>query len=107
LVLPQLSLTLTNAVIVTATVPRAFPAAASRANERNWHHPRGWQKLLCPFGAMRCATCRRVAGSIPLRCRTGLAPIILGSAVLVLAVGFSIMRRGVFAMIPIGAVGRC
>jgi MFS superfamily sulfate permease-like transporter len=37
--------------------------------------------------------------------RTGLAPIILGIAVLVLAVGFADHAAVLFAVIPIGAVG--
>jgi MFS superfamily sulfate permease-like transporter len=37
--------------------------------------------------------------------RTGLAPIIFGAVVLVLAVGFADHAAALFAIIPIGAVG--
>ena len=37
--------------------------------------------------------------------RTGLAPIIFGSVVLVLAIGFADHAAALFAIIPIGAVG--
>src|SRR3954447_19711729 len=37
--------------------------------------------------------------------RTGLTPIILGFAVLVLAVGFADHAAALFSMIPLGAVG--
>src|SRR5258708_7671360 len=41
----------------------------------------------------------------PLRPRTGLAPIIFGIVLLVLAVGFADYAAALFAIIPIGAVG--
>src|SRR4051812_21812263 len=52
-VLPQLSLTLTNAVIVTASVARElFPATGKVASERNLALSSGLANLLlCPFGA--------------------------------------------------------
>jgi Molybdate transporter of MFS superfamily len=53
-VLPQLSLTLTNAVIATASLSRElFPANGSVASERNLALSSGLANiLLCPFGAM-------------------------------------------------------
>ena len=53
-VLPQLPLTLTNAVIVTASLSRdLFPGQAARASERNLALSSGIANLLlAPFGAM-------------------------------------------------------
>ena len=107
-VLPQLSLTLTNAVIVTASLSRElFPETGSRASERNLALSSGLANvLLCPFGAM--PMCHGAGGSqaqYRFGARTGLAPIIFGVVVLILAIGFANHAAGLFAMIPIGAVG--
>src|SRR3546814_12081279 len=53
-VLPQLPLTLTNAVIITAVLSRdLFPQAAGRATERNLSLSTGFANLaFAPFGAM-------------------------------------------------------
>jgi MFS superfamily sulfate permease-like transporter len=107
-VLPQLSLTLTNAVIVTASLARElFPAAGIIASERNLALSSGLANLLlCPFGAMPMW---HGAGGWEAQyrfgARTGLAPIIFGVVLLVLAVGFAGDAAALFALIPIGAVG--
>jgi len=92
-VLPQLSLTLANAVIVTASLARElFPEAGAIASERNLAlpmcHGAGGLQAQYRFGA-----------------RTGLAPIIFGIVLLVLAVAFASHAAALFALIPIGAVG--
>ena len=107
-VLPQLSLTLTNAVIVTASVARElFPSAGAVASERHLALSSGLANvLLCPFGAM--PMCHGVGGltaQYRFGARTGLAPIIFGAVLLVLAVGFAGHAAALFALIPIGAVG--
>src|SRR4051794_1533664 len=53
-VLPQLSLTLTNAVIVTASLSRElFPSTGAAASERRLALSSGLANvLLCPLGAM-------------------------------------------------------
>lgn len=53
-VLPQMTLTLTNAVIVTASLSRElFPGKGEIASERNLALSSGLANvLLCPFGAM-------------------------------------------------------
>lgn len=52
-VLPQLSLTVTNAVIVTASLSRQLFPTASTASERNLALSSGLANvLLCPFGAL-------------------------------------------------------
>jgi MFS superfamily sulfate permease-like transporter len=107
-VVPQLSLTLTNAVIVTASLSRElFPARGSIASERNLALSSGLANvLLCPFGAMpMCHGAGGLQAQYRFGARTGLAPIIFGSVVLVLALGFADHAAALFAIIPIGAVG--
>jgi MFS superfamily sulfate permease-like transporter len=107
-VLPQLSLTLTNAVIVTASLSRElFPATGSIASERNLALSSGLANvLLSPFGAMpMCHGAGGLQAQYRFGARTGLAPIIFGVVVLVLAVGFADHAAALFAIIPIGAVG--
>ena len=107
-VIPQLSLTLTNAVIVTASLSRElFPATGSIANERNLALSSGLANvLLCPFGAMpMCHGAGGLQAQYRFGARTGLAPIIFGVVVLVLAVGFADHAAALFVTIPIGAVG--
>jgi MFS superfamily sulfate permease-like transporter len=108
LVLPQLPLTLTNAVIVTALVCRdLFPAASARASERNLAISSGLANLLlAPLGAMpMCHGAGGVQAQHRFGGRTGLAPILLGVVLLVLALAFAGSAAALFAVIPIGAVG--
>jgi len=107
-VLPQLSLTLTNAVIVTASLSRElFPSTGAVASERRLALSSGLANvLLCPFGAMpMCHGAGGLAAQFRFGARTGLAPIIFGAVLLVLAVGFAEHAAALFALIPIGAVG--
>ena len=107
-VLPQLSLTLTNAVIVTASLSRElFLATGSIASERNLALSSGLANvLLSPFGAMpMCHGAGGLQAQYRFGARTGMAPIIFGAVVLVLAVGFADHAAALFAIIPIGAVG--
>jgi MFS superfamily sulfate permease-like transporter len=107
-VLPQLSLTLTNAVIVTASLARElFPGTGSIASERRLALSSGIANiLLCPFGAMpMCHGAGGLAAQFRFGARTGLAPVIFGAVLLVLAVGFAEHAAALFALIPIGAVG--
>jgi MFS superfamily sulfate permease-like transporter len=107
-VLPQMPLTLTNAVIVTAMLCRdLFPARAQRASERNLAISSGIANLLLtPFGAMpMCHGAGGLQAQYRFGGRTGLAPILFGAVLLVLAVGFAGCAAQLFAMIPIGAVG--
>jgi MFS superfamily sulfate permease-like transporter len=108
LVLPQLPLTLTNAVIVTALVCRdLFPATSARASERNLAVSTGLANLLlAPFGAMpMCHGAGGVQAQHRFGARTALAPILLGVVLLVLGLGFAGSAAALFAVIPIGAVG--
>jgi MFS superfamily sulfate permease-like transporter len=107
-VIPQLSLTVTNAVIVTASLSREFfPASAAIACERNLALSSGLANvLLSPFGAMpMCHGAGGLQAQYRFGARTGLAPIIFGSVLLVLSIGFAKDAASLFALIPIGAVG--
>jgi MFS superfamily sulfate permease-like transporter len=107
-VLPQLSLTLTNAVIVTASLSRElFPETGSIASERNLSLSSGLANvLLCAFGAMpMCHGAGGLQAQYRFGARTGLTPIIFGVVVLALAIGFADHAAALFAIIPIGAVG--
>ena len=77
-VLPQLSLTLTNAVVVTASLAREFfPNAAPISSERNLALSSGLANvLLSPFGAMpMCHVAGGPQAQYRFGARTGLAPI--------------------------------
>ena len=107
-VLPQLSLTLTNAVIVTASLSRElFPSTGSIASERRLALSSGLANvLLCPLGAIpMCHGAGGLAAQFRFGARTGLAPIIFGAVLLVLAIAFADHAAALFALIPIGAVG--
>lgn len=107
-VLPQLSLTLTNAIIVTASVSRElFREKGEIASERHLALSSGLANLLlCPLGAMpMCHGAGGLQAQYRFGGRTGLTPIIFGVVLLVLAVGFANRAAGLFAIIPIGAVG--
>ena len=107
-VVPQLSLTLANAVIVTASLARElFPATGAIASERNLAISSGLANiLLCPFGAMpMCHGAGGLQAQYRFGARAGLAPMILGAAILPLAIGFADHAAALFAIIPIGAVG--
>lgn len=107
-VIPQLSLTLTNAVIVTASLARElFPNTGSVASERNLALSSGLANLLLsPFGAMpMCHGAGGLQAQYRFGARTGLAPIVLGVALLILAIGFADHAAALFAIVPIGAVG--
>jgi predicted benzoate:H+ symporter BenE len=107
-VLPQLSLTLTNAVIVTASLARElFPVTGPISSERRLALSSGVANvLLCGFGAMpMCHGAGGLAAQHRFGARTGLAPIIFGAVLLVLAVAFADHAAALFGLIPIGAVG--
>ena len=106
--LPQLPLTLSNAVIVTALVCRdLFPATAGRASERNLALSTGLANLaLAPLGAMpMCHGAGGVQAQHRFGARTGLAPILLGGVLLALGLGFAASAAQLFALIPLAAVG--
>jgi MFS superfamily sulfate permease-like transporter len=107
-VIPQMTLTLTNAVVVTAALARdLFPNRGAIASERNLSLSSGLiNVLLCPFGAMpMCHGAGGLQAQYRFGARTGLAPVMFGTFLLVLAVGFADNAASFFTVIPIGAVG--
>lgn len=107
-VLPQLSLTLTNAIIVTANPSSELSQGKGEiARERNLVLSSGLANvLLCPFGAMpMCHGADGLQAQYRFGGRTGLTPIIFGAVLLLRAVGFVDRAAGLFAILPIGAVG--
>jgi predicted benzoate:H+ symporter BenE len=107
-VLPQLPLTLTNAVIVTAALAHDFYGArAARATPRNLALSSGLANLaLAPFGALpMCHGAGGLAAHHRFGARTGLAPVLFG--VLLLGLGLFLADRAgaLLAVIPLAAVG--
>jgi len=82
-------------------------ARAQRASERNLAISSGLANLvLTPFGAMpMCHGAGGLQAQYRFGGRTGLAPVLFGAVLLVLAVGFAGSAAQLFAMISIGAVG--
>jgi predicted benzoate:H+ symporter BenE len=107
-VLLQLPLTLTNAVIVTAVVAKElFPRQSYRSTERNLALSTGLMNVaLSPLGAMpMCHGAGGLQAQYRFGARTGLAPILFGVTLVVLALGFSEATIGLFSIVPAGAVG--
>lgn len=107
-VLPQLPLTVTNALIVTAILARSlFPDASDRASERNLAFSTGvGNLLLAPFGAMpMCHGAGGLQAQHRFGARTGAAPVILGCVLLILGLGFAANAVAVLAIIPSAAIG--
>jgi len=107
-VLPQIPLTLTNAVIVTAALSRdLFPRQSARVTERNLSLSTGLANLLlAPLGAMpMCHGAGGLQAQYRFGARTGAAPALLGALLLILAFGFSAAAAEILAMVPLPAVG--
>ncbi|MGX1742423.1 putative sulfate/molybdate transporter [Bosea sp. NPDC055353] len=107
-VLPQMPLTLTNAVIVTAAVcGELYPDRTERTSVRNLALTSGiGNLLLAPLGAMpMCHGAGGVTAQHRFGARSGWAPILFGSILLVLALGFAANAAALFATIPLSAVG--
>jgi len=107
-VLPQLPLTLTNAVIVTAALAHDFYGArAVRATPRNLAFSSGLANLaLAPFGALpMCHGAGGLAAQHRFGARTGAAPVILGVLLLGLGLVLADQAGAVLAVIPLAAVG--
>jgi MFS superfamily sulfate permease-like transporter len=107
-VLPQLPLTLTNAVIVTAALAHDFYGArAARATPRNLALSSGLANLaLAPFGALpMCHGAGGLAAQHRFGARTGAAPVILGVLLLGLGLILADQAGALLAIIPLAAVG--
>jgi MFS superfamily sulfate permease-like transporter len=107
-VLPQLALTVTNAVIVTAALARSlFPEAGGRVTEKRLAVTSGAANLLLsPFGALpMCHGAGGLAAHHRFGARTGSAPLLLGTLFLGLGLFFSAAALDLLRMIPMAAVG--
>ena len=107
-VLPQLPLTLTNAVIVTAALAQdLYGERAARATPRNLALSSGLANLLlAPFGALpMCHGAGGLAAHHRFGARTGMAPVIFGVLLLGLALLLADQAGRVLALIPLAAVG--
>ena len=107
-VLPQIALTVTNAVIVTAALARAlYPEGGGRVSERRLCLTSGAANLLlAPFGALpMCHGAGGLQAHHRFGARCGGAPLLLGGLLLVLALFFSDAAVGLLGMIPLPAVG--
>ncbi len=107
-VLPQLALTLTNAIILTALVAGDyFDAAAQHVTPRRLSISSGLGNLmLAPFGALpMCHGAGGVAAHHRFGARSGGAPLILGVALLAVALMPGGIGLAVLAAIPAAGLG--
>ncbi len=107
-VLPQLPLTVTNAVIVAASLTRHFyPEHAARASERNLALSQGAANLLlAPFGAYpMCHGSGGIAAHHRFGARSGAAPVIIGVALLALGLVLGPGGYALLAAIPDAVLG--
>ena len=108
LALPQLALTLTNAVFLTALIAQdSFGQRAERVTPRRLCLTSGAANmLLAPLGALpMCHGAGGVAAHYRFGARTGAAPIMLGTALLVIALLPDQLRQIVLASIPTATLG--
>jgi predicted benzoate:H+ symporter BenE len=107
-VLPQIPLTLTNAIIVTAAVSRQlFPRELPPVNERNLAITTGLGNLLAaPFGGyLMCHGAGGIAGHVRFGARTATAPVLIGLVFVVLGVGFGESGYALLKTIPDAVLG--
>jgi hypothetical protein len=106
--LPQLPLTLANAVLLPALLSREmFPAEAPRATERRLGLVTGAANtLLAPLGAL--PMCHGAGGLVAQHrfgARTGWAPALLGGLLLALGLLFADDAAHLLGAVPAGALG--
>src|SRR5205823_6803870 len=102
------SLTLTNAIIVTAAVSRQlFPKELHPVNERNLAITTGLGNLLAaPFGGyLMCHGAGGIAGHVRFGARTATAPVLIGLAFVVLGIGFGSSGYALLKTIPDAVLG--
>lgn len=107
-VLPQIPLTLTNAIIVTAAVSRQlFPTELHPVNERNLAITTGLGNLLAaPFGGyLMCHGAGGIAGHYRFGGRTATAPVLIGLVFVVLGVGLGDSGYALLRTIPDTVLG--
>jgi MFS superfamily sulfate permease-like transporter len=107
-VLPQIPLTLANAIIVTAAVSGSlFPGAAARATERNLALTTGFGNVvLTPLGALpMCHGAGGVVAQARFGAQSGAAPILLGAVLLATAFLYGDAAGLALAAIPLALAG--
>ena len=106
--LPQLALTLSNAVLATSAIAAEyFPEDKERTSPRRLALSTGvLNVVLAPFGALpMCHGSGGLIAQYRFGARSWAAPALFGMFCLVLGIGFGPQARDVLMMIPIGAVG--
>ena len=107
-VLPQIPLTLTNAIIVTAAVSRQlFPKELPPVNERNLAITTGLDNLLAaPFGGyLMYHGAGGIPGHVRFGARTATAPVLIGLVFLGLGVAFGRSGYALLKTIPDAVLG--
>jgi MFS superfamily sulfate permease-like transporter len=107
-VLPQIPLTLTNAIIVTAAVSRQlFPGRADAVTERRLAITTGLGNLLAaPFGGyMMCHGAGGVTGHFRFGARTATAPLVIGAIFLALGLFLGPSGLGLLRTVPDAVLG--
>ncbi len=107
-VLPQIPLTIANAIIVTAAVSGTlFPNRAARATPRNLAVSTGLGNLLLsPLGALpMCHGAGGLVAQARFGAKTAAAPIIFGSLLLIAAVLFGDTAARLLAGFPLSLAG--
>lgn len=107
-VLPQIPLTLTNAIIVTAVLSRQlFPREINPVNERNLALTTGLGNLItAPFGGyLMCHGAGGLSGHYRFGGRTATAPVLIGLLFLVLGVLFGESGYALLKTIPDAVLG--
>ena len=107
-VLPQIPLTLTNAIIVTAAVSRQlFPGELHPVNERNLAITTGLGNLLAaPFGGyLMCHGAGGIAGHYRFGARTATAPVLIGLVFIALGIGLGDSGYALLRTIPDAVLG--
>ncbi len=106
--LPQIPLTLTNAIIVTAAVTRQlFPLEVHVVNERNLSLTTGIGNLLAaPFGGYpMCHGAGGITGHYRFGARSGAAPLVIGTIFLLLGLIFGNSVTGLLQSVPEAVLG--
>jgi SulP family sulfate permease len=107
-VLPQIPLTLTNAVVATAAVTRQLlPQRAGRVTERNLAITTGLGNLIAaPFGGYpMCHGAGGIAGHYRFGARTGAAPVLIGIAFLAMGVLLGDSAFALLTLVPPAVLG--
>jgi sulfate permease, SulP family len=107
-VLPQIPLTLTNTIIVTAAVSRQlFPQEVHPVTERNLAITTGLGNLLAaPFGGyLMCHGAGGIAGHVRFGARTATAPVLIGLVFVLLGIGFGESGYALLKTIPNAVLG--